>query len=460
MAKTPPFLTVTRTFRENTLFRGLTKTCAAFAAILVLFSATAQAQGEVPLIPVATDQSALSLSNQFGIPAGSAINQAGDFAFVGNGDTALFLRVAGPSVATRLLQIDDELPNFPGSQIQSISPQLGINSSRTIFFGARFTGADGLTHSALMTYAGMTYRTVLTSDSFLPDSNSDTFGINLFPGSIDDSGDVNFAGEPPGTSSFAYYIAPAGFAKVFRIAGTADTPPVSCTWCNATGSSLITFLPGGPVSAQLFVGNFSGYVPKLNAQGQMLLGLWGGLFVGGRDGSFTLVPMAGSGACSPQASNVILSSNASQGGTAFLNNNGMVIFTNQMNSGSAAICEVLPGPAGVAFQVPTAVISTGDAAPASAGGGKIIFPIAMGLNDAGDIVYQSPLPGSTLTALALLRYQASTGQSILVAYDCEPAPSTSGGFFSLSPCASSGPGTVFFLSSNGPFSGMSIGRVL
>jgi hypothetical protein len=133
MATSPPFLSVAQAFRENILFRGLTKSCAAFAAILVLCSATAQAQGEVPLIPVATDQSALSLSNQFGIPARSAINQTGDFAFVGNGDTALFLRLAGTSTATRLLQIDDELPNFPGSQIQSISPELGINSSRTLF---------------------------------------------------------------------------------------------------------------------------------------------------------------------------------------------------------------------------------------------------------------------------------------------------------------------------------------
>ncbi len=188
MPKSSPLTSVAQTFRENLLFRVLTKTCAAFAAILVLFSAMAYAQGEVPLIPVATDQSVLNLSNQFGVPAASAINQAGDFAFVGNGQNALFLRPAGASAATRLLQIDDELPNFPGSQIQFISPELGINASRTLFFGARFTGADGLSHYALMTYSGTTYRTVLTSDSFVPNSNSATYGLSIIPGSIDDSG--------------------------------------------------------------------------------------------------------------------------------------------------------------------------------------------------------------------------------------------------------------------------------
>src|ERR1700758_2057042 len=107
MATSQPFQSIVQAFRNKIFFRGMTKTCATFADILVLFSANARTQGDVPLISVATDQSALGLSNQFGVPAGSAINQTGDFAFVGNGDTALFLRLAGTSAATRLLQIDD-----------------------------------------------------------------------------------------------------------------------------------------------------------------------------------------------------------------------------------------------------------------------------------------------------------------------------------------------------------------
>jgi hypothetical protein len=60
----------------------------------------------------------------------------------------------------------------------------------------------------------------------------------------------------------------------------------------------------------------------------------------------------------------------------------------------------------------------------------MISPVALGLDDAGDIVYQSPISGSTVTTFALLRYQSSAGQSNLVAYNCEAAPGTSGAFCS------------------------------
>jgi hypothetical protein len=258
------------------LFRSLAKTCAAFALTVMLVSVSAHAQGEVPLIPVATEQSALNLSNQFGVPAAAAINQAGDFAFVGNGDTALFLRVAGASAPTRLLQIDDELPNFPGSQIQFIWPELGINSSRTLFFGARFTGADGLTHSALMTYVGTTYRTVVTSDSFVPNSTSTTYGVNLEPGSIDDSGDVNFAAVPTGTNSPVYYIAPAGFATVFRIAGTADTPPCILHVVHGFGQFFRKFFYGNPRKQYCTSRSFTSFHSEIECSGPDALRSLGG----------------------------------------------------------------------------------------------------------------------------------------------------------------------------------------
>src|SRR5579864_7081385 len=142
MAPTQPFPRVTRTSRLDAYLRSLTNSCILLMGFALMFSSTAHAQGGVPLVTVATDQSSLNLSNQFGAPAGTAINQAGDFAFVGNGDTALFMRAAGASAATRLLQIDDEVPGFPGSQILSFSPNLGINSSRSLFFGVTFKGGD------------------------------------------------------------------------------------------------------------------------------------------------------------------------------------------------------------------------------------------------------------------------------------------------------------------------------
>src|SRR6266481_802913 len=91
--------------------------CLVASGLVLVPCSRLRAQGGVPLITVATDQSPLNLSNQFGVPAGSAINQAGDFAFIGNGNSALFFRAAGASAPTRLLQIEDQVPGFPDSQI-------------------------------------------------------------------------------------------------------------------------------------------------------------------------------------------------------------------------------------------------------------------------------------------------------------------------------------------------------
>src|SRR6202521_6367569 len=149
MAPTQPFPRVNWTFRLDGFLRILANSCMLLMGLVLLTSRAAHAQGGVPLVTVATDQSSLNLSNQFGVPAGTAINQAGDLAFVGNGESALFLRDFGTSAATRLLQIDDEVPGFPGSRIFSFLPELGINSSRSLLFGVSFTGGDNTPHSAL-----------------------------------------------------------------------------------------------------------------------------------------------------------------------------------------------------------------------------------------------------------------------------------------------------------------------
>ena len=455
MSPTQPFPPATRTFRPDASLRRLANSCIALMGLVLLFSGTSHAQGGVPLVTVATDQSSLNLSNQFGVPVGTAINQAGDLAFVGNGESALFLRDAGTSAATRLLQIDDEVPGFPGSRIFLFLPELGINSSRSLLFGVRFTGGDNEPHSALLIYDGTNYHTVVSSDGIAPGSSGATFGFNLVPGSIDDSGDVNFAAIPAGIESTTYYIVPFGMMPV-RIVGLSDNPPPPSTPCTAC------FFVGVPVGGTLISGSpFSPLVPGLNAKGQMLIGLLNGLFIGSKDGTMTLVPMATSGPCSPQTSLSGTTLIPSPGTSAFLNDAGLVAFTNPPNSGSAAICVVPPGGG-----TPTPVIASGDQAPAGAGGGTIMSPAALGLDDSGDIVFQSPISGSNLTTFALLRYHPSNVPTDVVAYNCEPAPGTNGSVFSSVPLPSSvscGPsGVISLLTVSSAFGGVSIandGRV-
>jgi hypothetical protein len=424
MAPTQPFPRVTRTSRLDAFLRRLANSCILLMGLVLLSSSAAHAQGGVPLVTVATDQSSLNLSNQFGIPAGTAINQAGDFAFVGNGDTALFLRAAGASTATRLLQIDDELPGFPGPQILSFLPELAINSSRKLFFGVTTRGGDNEFHSALLIYDGTNYHTVVSSGDIAPGSSGGaTYGFNLIPGSIDDSGDVNFAAVPTGTGSTTFYIFLSGSPAAVRIAGLNDTPPAACTWCVPSTGSLENFFTGVPSGSVIFGSSF---VPGLNSHGQMLLKLWGGLFIGSKDG-LSLAPMASTGVCSPQPVTTGTTSLATPGINGFLNDNGVVAFTNPSSSGSAAIC-IAPAGGGS----PGPAITAADSAPASIGG-TITSPVALGFDDSGDIVFQSPISGSNLTTFALLRYHPSNVPTDVVAYNCEQAPGTNGSFFSLFP---------------------------
>jgi hypothetical protein len=395
-------------------------------AIALLPCSSAHAQGGVPLVTVATDQTPLNLSNQFGIPAGSAINQAGDFAFVGNGNSALFFRAAGASAPTRLLQIEDEAPGFPDSQIRLFSPLVALNSAKLLLFEVIFTSSDGITHEALLTYDGANYHTVVSSGGIAPPPDSVTYGT-LIPGSVDDQGDVNFSAFLIGKSGIIFYIVPSGGMPV-RVAATSDTPPTACTWCSLPPSS-----PSGGVS----IARFQLVPPPLNKKGQMLLSLWGGLFIGSKDG-LALVPLATSGPCGPITNSVPSVTPAPLqpfGYGGFLNNLGAVSFTNASSSASA-ICVVQPG------GTPNAVIASGIAAPAGIGGGNLTFPVALGMDDSGDIIFQSVVSGSSVTTFALLRYHPNGQPLDVVAYNGEPAPGVDGSTFSFFGLLSWGPGSI------------------
>ena len=118
--------------------------------LTLLLCSQVHAQGGVPLVTVATDQRQLNLSNQFGIPTGSAINQAGDIALIGNGDSALFFRASGGSQVVRLLQRGDAAPGIDGSNVTGFSPIISVNLSKHIYFGITYSLADMSPHAALL----------------------------------------------------------------------------------------------------------------------------------------------------------------------------------------------------------------------------------------------------------------------------------------------------------------------
>jgi len=148
-----PALLSTRSINASPCLWRLAKSCRVAACLVLLFCGAAHAQGGVPLITVATDQSPLPVPNQFSIPMLAVVNQTGDFAFIGGGSSGLFFRASGASSATLLLQLGDQVPGVPGSLITSFSPILAMNSSRSITFGVNYGLPDGIPRAAVLVYA-------------------------------------------------------------------------------------------------------------------------------------------------------------------------------------------------------------------------------------------------------------------------------------------------------------------
>jgi len=131
-----------------------------------------------------------------GLPAATAINQSGDFAFIGNGSNALFFRASGASSTTLLLQMGDQVPGFAGVSFYRFLPVWASTQQDLLLFGVNFNLPDGLPHAAILTYDGSSYIRWFLPVILRRGPNGASYGTNLLPGSVNDSGDVNFAAQP------------------------------------------------------------------------------------------------------------------------------------------------------------------------------------------------------------------------------------------------------------------------
>jgi hypothetical protein len=408
MAPTQPFPRVTRTFRLDTLLRRVANSCIILLLLVLLFCSAAQAQGGVPLVTVATDQSSLNLSNQFGPPASTAIGPAGDFAFVGDGSGALFFRAAGAAAASRVLQTGDAVPGISNSQILAILPTIRLNSKKVLLFGISYSLPDGLSHTALLTYDGAGFNTVASSDSIAPGSGGLAYGTSLAPIGVNDNGDVAFRTSPAGLPDYTIYIVPSG-ASVIRVVGPGDpSPPIPPIWPAVCPNPSICFLGGQP--AFFAINPQSG----INALGEVLFSAGsGGLFLASATG-VNAVGATASGNCGDGI-----------GFNGILNNSGSVAIRSSFpipnGTGTApGICVVPPGSA------PVVQILSGAAVPSPVGG-TLASPSLLGLDDSGNVILTSGTQ-ATGPSFALLRYHLD-GSIDVVAYGGETAPGATGSTF-------------------------------
>jgi len=408
MSATQPLMQSARRASVSSCTRRVLFALIAWLGGLLLLSPAAQAQGNVPISAIATDQSSFNLSNKFGAPVGASLNERGDYAFIGSGGFALFLRRAGSSTAERLLQIRDPVPGFSGSRLTSVDLlATSLNSAGHVAFTVSFGLSDGFVHSAILIYDGANYRTVVFSDDVAPGSGGQNYGtVSIF--GFNENDEVAFTAEVlplgPTTTSLAptIYIAPDGGSPV-RIAGPGDpAPETGGTFLNIFGIEELSFNNAAQVL-------FEGLVVGLG-------GFQDGLFLGSTAGVQKVVleddpvPAPGAG-------------NFSSVFTGLLSDTGAVIF---FDFESNIIWNYSGGNL-------AAIAQSGVTAAPAVIGGTLSFagdPTLFATNSAGDLLFTSSITGSVvMTDLALLR-RHSDGTMDVVAYAGQAAPGASGETFS------------------------------
>jgi hypothetical protein len=390
-------------------------------SLLLLCCGALRAQGGVPLKTVVTDQTPLNLSNYFGVPAATAIDQTGDLAFIGEGDGALFVRAAGGTSASRLLQIGDPVPGIAGSQIISFSTTI-FESQAGILFGVSFNLSDGFVHQAVLTVTGgSNYTTVATDTQVAPASSGRNYGAPLQPVGIDDAGDVAFSSRMSLVET-TIFMAPAG-STATRIVGIGDQIP------NTTTPPLIVSFPITPTN--------------LNASGELVFTTSElGVVAANKNGQVAAVTYSGAaqgvvgGGCAPGY--------VFAAASPVINDSGIVAFIQQEDQvgflTADGLCYTTIGSAPAAAALP------GGNAPASIGGTLGAFSGPLVLDDSGNILFNTPILGSSTTTDALLRFSISGGTLTAVAYQGETEPSGTGKTFaSFSAFSSASDGASTFL---------------
>lgn len=389
---------------------------AVIALILMCCSVAQAQQSGFSYTTIATDQTAsLNLSGSFGVPRATAIDSAGDLAFIGRNGGSLFFRARGSASIQLLLQNGDPVPGIAGGRIASFLPAV-FDSQAGVLFGVNFYTNDGVTHVAILTGSPATnsYAKVAADEDIAPPANgipAQPYGTGLTPLSINDNGDVAFNTSLLGLTQ-AVFMIPSGGVPI-RLIGQGESVP-------------------GSLFGELFL---DGPNTRLNASGEMLLSVLpsGVLFVS-KIGQVIVLP----GGCA--SGNPAFFGSVSRSG---LNNSHVAVFT-ELRSGGSGICYLTVGAVG-----PSTVALSGDAAPVTIGGtlGDLSSSNVF-IADSGDIYFTAPINNSTITTSALLHFDPSSHLIAEVAHVGQLEPSGSGNTFSgFKGISASIDGTIDFVAS-------------
>jgi hypothetical protein len=358
------------------------------ATVCVVFTPDlARAQGQ--LVPIVTNDTALSLPDQFGQQSTIARNQAGDVAVLDTVGSAVYLKTNGSPTWTLVVQAGDEVPGLPGSRIHAIVSLL-INASGLLAMGVELNLASGEPQSAIVIWNGASLVNVVDGTDIAPNSGGALFGRSLTLRRLNDAGSIVVtipAPVPqPNSQQIVIFLVPNGGAPV-RIAGVGD--PAPGTAATFVGLEVRGFNSN---SAVLVQGNF---------------GSGSGLFIG----------------TTTDFGKILVSGDPNPLGGTFttvfngmLNNLGQVMFTGNNGSGSdSGLFLVQPN------LTVTRIVAPGIAAPVP-GGGTLGAPFGIAYNDAGFVLFEAVVISNPSTDRGIFRLAGGFVQPVV--YEGQPAPGT------------------------------------
>ncbi|PYS71331.1 MAG: hypothetical protein DMF69_10725, partial [Acidobacteria bacterium] len=346
-----------------------------------------------------------SSSEFFGVAGAIDLNQAGDYVFLGSGQSGLFLRPAATGVTQRILQMGDPMPLVANGQVDLLfSPR--INSSGKVAFTVDY-GTPTIIQRAILLFDGASLQKITNSPDIAPGTGGSIFGRGITFGGINDAGDIAFTAPlASGNQSTLFYV-PNGGASL-RVVGPGDAAPgtggtfgnislvLGANSLNLNGEVLFTAqVVGGSGGFGLFAGSQSG-VRKVVSNGDSIPG----------GGTFSIV-------ATPIASAIRF------------NNNGEVAFI-AAPSTSIWLHSSLGGL--------IKIVATGDAAPVAIGGTFSTGIALQAFSDSGQLAFTSNINGG-LTTSGLFRFTPGPQISTIASVNQQVpgnAPLTFTGFSSVS----------------------------
>ncbi len=406
--------------------------CLFFLCSLLFFVVPISSGQTSQLVPLVTDQTPMGLSPDFGLPATRVVNQNGDFAFVGEGNSAIFFlshTAASGSRPSLILQYGNAFPGFAGSRITSLA-NVQLNNNGVLAFQAGGNLATGQSFSVILSYNGTSFQDLVDNSMTAPGLGGPTYG-NLTLLGLDDSGDFAFLSNAGG-QGLDLYIAMAGSSPAL-VAAVGQTAP-------GTGGTFSGFINGNHTNSLI--------PPSFNNLGQLLMGV---NIAGGRgDGPVCIFhrrnpqgscqwghepprgpvhnrPIFGLGGVQQRGSGCFHRWQSRRGSGRQFSLDQLTHFRHRRHDGAGcrggqrATRKPRWGAGTMSFvQASATSINVG----------------RLGLDDNGDIVAIATLSGNSATGQALLRFVANPANSTtystqVAAYANEAAPGVTGEVFSF-----------------------------